>query len=295
MKWGDMVNREPNRKPLSMSCALLLCWVATAGSVAAAAAPHHRATYGYTLDVPADWVQVPDESVKELLAAVQQPGQKSAIIYDAAFQPKANPEWLQHPYVLIQVMPYRNVGVNRQLRESEFESVVKAITGQNLQKEIEEKGSAAMREMISDISVGRPQLDAPNRRFYWQIDSTVQDVGRVRGQSAGHFGRDAIVMVNFYSLDKEWDRLGGTRKAMFDSFRFDAAQAFDPAQDRGATSARRLGYLFGSAVVPIALIAAVVAVVLWATKKKQPQPPAPHQWSPPTQPGSRPPPPPPPR
>jgi hypothetical protein len=50
----------------------------------------------------------------------------------------------------------------------------------------------AVREMISEISAGKPQLDAANRRFYWQIDSTVQEVGRVRGQMAGHFGRDGI-------------------------------------------------------------------------------------------------------
>jgi uncharacterized membrane-anchored protein len=253
----------PSRPVLALLVLADLSW-----SRPAPAAPFHSAAYGYTLEVPADWVQIPQDAVQQMLQAVQGPGVAASIIYDAGFQLKANPQWLEYPYVLVQVVPYRKFGVNRQINEDEFPSVVKSMTGQDLDKAMSQQLSAEAQDLIKDVKAGKPVLESGRKRFLWEVDSTVQGVGRVRGMTAGYFGKESLVQVNYYTRAGDWDQHAAARQSILDSFQFDADKAYSVAAESAAGRRRGKGIL-RNAIIGAVVAAVVGGVVAMMSKSKK--------------------------
>src|SRR4051812_29651715 len=95
----------------------------------ALAAPYHGETYGYHVVLPDDWVQIADADVKATADAARNPNAKNVVVFDTAFQPSSHVRPFQYPYVIVQVIPYADLGLRRQVNEDEFADVVKAMTG----------------------------------------------------------------------------------------------------------------------------------------------------------------------
>lgn len=186
----------------------------------------HSDSYGYRIELPHDWVEIPQDVVQAALALVQKPNSTVSIIYDAGFQLDSGGQWFEYPYVLVQPLPYSEYGLYRQINEDEFPKFVRMITGMDVGKLVGEELSSLGRQIVANLGAGQPQLDVADRRFLWTMNMDVQGVGPIRALTVGYFGRDSIVQVVFYSLRDDWDRYADVRATIVDSFRFDLAKAY---------------------------------------------------------------------
>src|SRR3954452_7131823 len=167
-------------------------------ATAAAAAPYHGAGYGYNITLPDDLTQIPADVVIATTKLAQNPNAKSALVTDAAFQPKVQKRWFSYPYMIVQVIPYSGLDLNRQLNEDEFGDVVKAMTGVDVNKAMDQSLSSEAKSAMSNASIGQPQLDRGKRRFLVPMNMTVAGIGKVKGTLAGYFGRRAVVQIGVY-------------------------------------------------------------------------------------------------
>ena len=186
----------------------------------------HSDSYGYRIELPHDWVEIPQDVIQEALALIQKQNSTASIIYDAGFVLDSADEWFECPYVLISPTPYAELGLSRQLNEDEFPEFVRRLTGLDVGKLVDENVSPLGRQIITRVDAGQLQLDVANRRFLWILNSNVQGVGPIRLLSVGYFGRDSIVKVTFYSRLADWDRDADVRERIVDSFRFDPDKAY---------------------------------------------------------------------
>ncbi len=179
----------------------------------------HSSSYGYNLDVPPGWVEIPRDLVQERYADVLKPD--STVLYDAGFQLASFDQWFEFPFVLVQVIP-----LPRQINEDEFESYVQMLTGLDIDKLADEGISTDARQSLDNFEVGRLQLDAARRRYFYTMNMNVQGVGPVRVFSVGYFGRDSMVMIHFNSLRPDWDRYADVRREIVESFHFDPDKGY---------------------------------------------------------------------
>lgn len=225
------------------------------------AASHQGKRYGYHVTIPADWTAIPSNVIEEMARAVRNPNSKNVVIMDAAFQPVSQERWFKYPYVIVQVIPYANYGVTRQVNEGEFEGLIKAMTGMNLDKAMDSALSSDARSIMSDPSIDRPQLDKKRRRFLVSTNMTVAGSGKVRGLIAGYFGRESLVQVCFYATEKDWNRHISTGRSIVDSFRFDPAKDYSVAVAAANPTKRSIWSGVGEKALTGALMAVVVGLI----------------------------------
>ena len=79
---------------------------------------------------------------------------------------------------------------------------------------------------MSNVSLGRPQLDNDRRRYLVTLNMNVAGAGKVQGTLAGYFGRDSVVQVCFYAKAEDWPLMAPTGQQIIDSFHFDPAEAY---------------------------------------------------------------------
>lgn len=192
----------------------------------AVAQEFHGTSYGYYLDLPPGWIEIPKDVLDEMVAALLKQDATTTIIYDAGFQLESSDQWLEYPYILVQPLSYKALGVNRQINEDEFPRFVQMITGLDVDTIFDENVSSDIRPLLDNLVLGQPQLDVANRRYIWPLNMDVQGIGPIRGVVIGYFGRDSIVQVAFYSRSADWDQHSETGLAILKSFRFAHDKAY---------------------------------------------------------------------
>lgn len=186
----------------------------------------HSETNGYSFAIPNGWVKIPANIVQERSELVLSANGQSDISYEAAFQTTSKEKWFQYPYVLFQVLEYSHFGLNRQPRESEFKSILSAISGIDVTDVVERITTPEVKQIYSDIGRGKAYLDTENRLYMFGMEANVAPVGRIKGKIIGYIGKYAIVQVMFYDTVTNWERSKPDMDLIFGSFRFDTATEY---------------------------------------------------------------------
>jgi hypothetical protein len=231
----------------------------TAISAAAAAAPYHGASHGYNVNLPDDWTQIPADVVDSMTKLAQNPNAKTALVTDAAFQPRVQKRWFSYPYMIVQVIPYSGLGLNRQINEDEFADLTKAMTGIDVNKTLDSNLSKEAKSIMSSASLGQPQLDRNKRRFLVPMNMTLAGIGKVKGTLAGYFGRRALVQVGVYATEADADRIAATSQQIIDSFHFDPADDYSVAAALANPTPNRTIW---SGVLEKAMIGGVIGAII---------------------------------
>lgn len=223
---------------------------------------YHSYSNGFTVSLPDDWVQVPDEilTVKTATLPILRSGQGT---FETAFQPQRNQRWLEYPYILVEVIPYNNMGFQRQVDDAQIAQIVKNNTGLD---------PAHPPIPVTEVMEGGAEreddtlfcLDSQSHRFTWTSANHLKDIGDVRTRQWGIFGRDALVQITLYESGKGSDRLRDMTTAVIDSFKFEAGREYRPAVTLADIFGTMRGYVGKSSIGLIATISCVGIAVLFA-------------------------------
>jgi len=219
---------------------------------------HHSKLHGYNLSLPPGWAQIPQDALDRAIPAVSNPSSKHSM-QCAGFQLANATGVIEYPYVLVRVIPYASlIGLNRQIRESEFPKVIESITGLNLRTHFNETLTSDARSLFSNLQTNTLYLDSSRRRFLWELEMEVEGIGQVEEVSAGHFGRKSLVQVGFCSIKNNGEDFFDSRSSIIESFYFDDDFAYN-SQLGSNSQTSTWGYALGKAI-GFAIIAALVAL-----------------------------------
>jgi hypothetical protein len=252
-------------------CALL------AWAMPALAYSYHSVTFGYSVSVPDDWVQVPDD-----VLAIRVPDlpiirpQRSTV--DVAFQPKRNAKPFDYPYIIVEVVPYSGIGFPQQVSDDEIRSIVKLSTGLDPANPFSPDSQIMEGGAELDSVDGSLDLEHENRSYMWSSTSHMSDQGLVRSRQWGFFGHDAIVKVTLYEHGRGSDRLRDMARAVAGSFKFGIGREYQPAFTLGdglqivkdLFAAPTLGMAVTLLCVGVSVIFAMIAV--FTSRMRMPAP-----------------------
>jgi hypothetical protein len=236
-------------------CLLIAAAISAVAPSAVEARTVSRPQHGYSIEVPDDWVEVPDAELRAIVIATQKTPGKNGMVWDIAFQP-ATPDrpWLAYPYMVVQILPYRGFGLQRQLAENEFRGFIAAMANLDMEKVAKDALTPEASKAINSVKQGVPRLDTAARRYFLPFATTMQDIGPVRGQAYGFFGHDAMVQIGAFSETGEWATFGPLGQRIADSFKFDATHQYNEQEasiTRASNVGRQAGALVGRSVIPI--------------------------------------------
>ncbi len=203
-------------------------------------ATYHSQLYGYSVAIPEGWKQIPEASIASAISALQGPDPDIKIIYDVGFQPADSIQWLTYPYVFVQVLPYADFGLDRQLTEDEWPEIIQNITGANMEDHAEQNISPEYRELFRNVEARSPRLDRANRRFFWAMDMDIPSFGPLRASGTGHFGRESLIQIFLYSHRDRTEQYMPMYDALVGSFRFDPEKEYDPILAASQSSSKSL-------------------------------------------------------
>ncbi len=202
--------------------------IAFAGSLATVeAATYHDPDNCFSLQVPDDWVRLPEE------------------VTDAAGRPcpawRFEPQDDSLPALTIHVLAYEAFGIKGQITD---EGIQAALDGQR-----------SLFENDSEADIVSAEQEPLRRIYNLTVDHHVQGAGTVRARHAMAFGRDRAVALSFIDLKDAWDSSEKLRQTIFSSFAFDVGSEFDASIPDN--HAKRQGWLLGRLLGRLLLVGLV--------------------------------------
>jgi len=224
----------------------------------------------YSLTIPDNWAQIPDEVVRDVFNRLVSQNSAS-FYYEAAFQCAGADRWFKHPYVINQVTRYSDIGLARQPSETECKKYAAEFAGTDANQIMDKVLSAEAKEFLSDISMGEVYWDSESRTYTVTMKVDTTNIGEVVAKAVGHFGRHVIVQVMFYDLKAHWDKAELERDLILGSFIFDPEMAYRANVDDLSCWEKRLYGAIGRRTTNAAIILAiaVVSVIFTLLKRKQ--------------------------
>ena len=184
--------------------------------------------HGYSLSLPDDWAQVPQEVLAANLADLSTK-QTPRGEFDVLFQRKGESDAIRYPYILVEMIPYERWGYDQQVTDQTIQQIVQNNTGMDPANPFVPEGKVMEGGAESESLEGVLGFDASNRKFSW--DTTVNDsaAGLLRMRQWGFFGRQGLVLVTLHEQGTGSDRLRGMASAVAGSFKFDVGHDYQPS------------------------------------------------------------------
>jgi hypothetical protein len=227
----------------------------------------HSEANGYSIAVPNGWTQIPDDIVLEMSNRFFSAEGKPKSFYEKAFQRETAGTSFEPPYVIVQVVRYFDLGLNRQIYKSEFKEFVKGSLGIDTTDLIEKKLSTEAQGMMSESVLGKAYLDSENGLYRFGVEAAVHNVGKLKAEAVGHFGRHAIIQVIFYDRAIDWEQSKSERNLILGSFRFDPGSEHMESEKADSLRAGLLVKVIGGIIAGFAV--ALAFFLIHSTKAKR--------------------------
>ncbi len=189
---------------------------------------YHSFAYGYSISLPDDWAQVPEEVLAVKMAQLPTT-QSGAGRLDVAFQPKRNGKWFEQPYLLVEIVPYAGLGFTEQVDDAQIQQIVQTNTGLDPANPFHDDTQVLEGGGEVEGSGGSLKLDRNARRFVWSSSTSSAGTGVLRTRQWGFFGKDSLVLITLHEKDKGSDRLRDLAREVAGSFQFEIGRDYQPA------------------------------------------------------------------
>ena len=152
-----------------------------------------KAQDGFTMYLPDDWVEIPNEVLKQhsdkVSELVPQIGKQ---VYDYGFQSPPADNWMTHPYILVQV---KRTGRIPEEELKKYKQIDEAFSEQ-----MEEVGDN-ISSILSNTQLGETLYDAENLILWMNISFNLQQRGRVNAQIAVKLTGFGVIQVTGYATE----------------------------------------------------------------------------------------------
>jgi hypothetical protein len=223
----------------------------------AAGTDFHGTSAGFTVTIPNDWVQIPDNVVQQDAALFAARNNSNPAHWLSAYQQKSD-DWFRYPYLIIGTMSYPG---NAQPSEDQIAQQIKNLMGVDLYQQIKEHNSALVSKVILGASIESAQWDGARHAVDSVSHASVATWGLVKGYSATCFGKKGMVQVACCDTDDQFDARLPIFRKVGDSLRFDPGFAYDPSlapapQGQAGPRTPEQMEAFGQSTVEIFLVVA---------------------------------------
>jgi hypothetical protein len=180
--------------------------------------------FGYSFDLPDDWVAIPQSAIDAMTRRMIAPGTAQTFAYVAAFQPKTNTRYFQYPYVLVQVNRYPNDQPVDSISEADLKQLAAAITG--LSSDQLRKGfSAEAQKLVNVDGSGMTATyftDPPGYQINVMLHTA--NFGPIQGVAYGRVGHNHLVSIDAFARQDDWDKYWPTFQPMVQGFHLSPAE-----------------------------------------------------------------------
>ncbi len=183
------------------------------------AGPHRDEARHCTFNIPNNWIPVP----AEMLAEANRMAKNNNVQFQAGYEPKEltpGPNGERYPYFFLQHIKINGPGSYEDIERSIAKGVPNGV----------KKMEGELKDLVSNISVGSAVLDRTKNRIILRIELTLPNGAKVQGVSYGFIGKEGILNLHCYALEKDFNRLLPTYNAMADSFAYDQGYEFVPGR-----------------------------------------------------------------
>jgi hypothetical protein len=220
----------------------------TGSSTLAGSQRYHDEENGFSIAMPRGWVAVPRSVIDGFSQQLLTPEARRKITVALGMQLKTR-QWLEHPYVLVEITPY---DVDRQPRVSEMKRMVREITGADLGEAVGKVAKEEVRNVLTNVTTDRIEFNEKERRFVWECRMTLANVAVIKSYALGCFGRRHFVLVACYALEKDFASWKPNFDGILASFRLDPKMQYEEIEWYESR-----GFAIGLLVVAGAVLAAV--------------------------------------
>jgi hypothetical protein len=202
---------------LSSAFAVLICgFAALLYAPWLGAASRQDSGYGFSFEVPDDWVQVPQRDLDEAGRRLFKGSVPDNLMILSAWQPKGRPPFT-YPYVMVQLVRYPGPHAPT---ESEMRAMVKdfgkAVTNKTLVGVSREVQEVAKTAQVSD-----GYFDPFAKKYTMPMEMRVPGAGKVKGKMVGFFGKRHLIQVGCYDRESSFISSDAKFGKILDSFKWD--------------------------------------------------------------------------
>ena len=191
---------------------------------------YHSARSGYSIETPEGWVKIPDNVLSEVAGEIFNTNSAGKGVTEYAFQPDSSDNWFQFPFVIVNVLNYSDLGIHRQIYESEFDKIVTTMTNvksEKFKRKMKETIKPEYQEDFSEYFDSEVYLEKGKRRFKWITKTNRFDGSKGIIQMTGFFGKQSIVLIVIYSDEEDWHEIQEDYKNIIELFKFDLSMSYD--------------------------------------------------------------------
>lgn len=237
--------------------AVLVALACAADGVAATFATND----GFSVVLPADWVEIPPDALREIeatIGALSQGAQSQH--YDYGYQLASAQRWFEYPYILVQV---RRNGRVPEGELTKFESIQSGI-GEGLKQ-----AGESMSGVLSDLKQGEVLYDDGDHVLWSTVAMNVQGVGQVQSLTAVKLTEFGLIQMMGYATEATFAQYAPVFREAVGALVIDEANQYRPRlSDHAPTiGGINLGQTAIAALVG-GVAGGVIALVSWWRKKR---------------------------
>jgi hypothetical protein len=178
----------------------------------------------WTVTLPEGWVAMEQSSLNTISSALLVRGINANFKYVAGFtrDPRGG---IEYPYVLAQFTP-------APLADASLERIQRELNADALSKEITSELNSSLSDLASNLSIGKPVLDAARRRIIMNTTADVVGVGKIKGLSIGLLAKEGIIQLNFYAHQRDYENQLPDFEAMLETFSIFPGHEWSPPTSR---------------------------------------------------------------
>jgi hypothetical protein len=215
--------------------------------------------YGYSLEIPTGWHEVPKSIIDREMSKFANPG---AVNFVTGFEPDSHTEPLMFPYVFVEVFDYPAGTLNLTISEDELRDLAARFR----------KHKAGPNESLTPYGQSVIKATGENSVSYFTTPPglTMDLVATANGMEVGThsvalIGRHRIILVHYYNRQSEFASDKDAMDTFMKSFKLDSAEAItlvpNPAPSlgkKGPVGGQDLYLLAGRATASLLIIGIVV-------------------------------------
>lgn len=216
---------------------------------------------GYVITLPDGWIEIPTdiiEKYEKMVSDLAPNAEKQH--YDSGFQLNSKKNWLDYPYVLIQV---KNQG---RIPESQLEK----LQGFSMQKTIDDQ-KKNFDTIMSNIQAGEMIYDNKNKMIWMRFEANVHDIGPIIGISGMILTEKGFIQANAYSIKDDYTTYEPIFRSIAISVTPEPELAYKPRWSDSlpvAVTGIDWGKVAGRAVAG-AIIGGIIALIAGFRRKKK--------------------------